>query len=190
MVKIDFICEGHTEKILIESEKFKNYIKKSGCQIGRIINAEGEGNIHKEILNWTDADCVFILTDLDNDNCPRETIDRHVKRAKKRSKSYKKTENHIFIIAIKEIESWFLSDKQALKKIKINFNQNAEDLSKPKEKIKRLLNKNKKRKLPISETIIANKFIEEGKFSIENAANNQYCTSAKYFIKKLNDCCK
>jgi len=185
MVKVDFICEGNTEKIIVDSENFRNLLNIKKCKVGRVINAEGKGNIHKEIIKSTDADYVFIFTDLDNDNCPLITIENHIKKSKRADKKYKKNKKHIFIIAIKEIESWFLADKKAMKNLKIHFNKNPEELEEPKDKINSLLNKNRRRKILIGEEVIATKFINAG-FSIENAAQNQYCTSAKHFIKKLN----
>ena len=125
---------------------------------------------------------MFIITDLDNDNCPLETI----KKRTKKIKGYKKPSNHIFVIAIKEIESWFLADKSAMKKLKIANNRNPEKVKEPYEKLEALLNKNKKRKISIGKPAMAKKFIDAG-FSIENATKNQNCTSAKYFLKKLKE---
>ena len=71
--KIAFIVEGATEKILIESEQFKNWIRPFNLElVDHIINAEGGGNLlpHKindmiKTLKNKGADHIFILTALE-----------------------------------------------------------------------------------------------------------------------------
>jgi predicted regulator of Ras-like GTPase activity (Roadblock/LC7/MglB family) len=50
MVKVGFICEGETEKLIIESEAFKILLLKAGLQLILAIDAEGNGNLLPQIL--------------------------------------------------------------------------------------------------------------------------------------------
>ncbi len=179
---IDFIFEGASDLIFLNSDNFKKTLESLNITTGRLISAGGYTKLPKEILTWTNSDYVFIITDSDNESCVATVIENRIKDIIKVEKNYKKKEEHIFIIAIRELESWFLSDKVAMKKMGINFNKNTEQQKDAKGIIIGLLNKNKKRKGKIGEELIANKFIEAG-FSIENAAKNN--NSAKYFLTQL-----
>ena len=45
MVKVGFICEGATEKIIVESVNFKNFLKENNLEFIRAIDANGNGNL-------------------------------------------------------------------------------------------------------------------------------------------------
>ena len=188
MVKLGFIVEGDTEKILLESETFKNLLSNLNLDyIPEIINVEGNGNLlphniekHSEILLSKGATQIVILTDLDEDKCVTETKNR-----------IKPLELHICIISKKMIESWFLADTQALQSfIKSNKFQcdNPEAVAQPFEEIKALrisyLNRG------IGDKKILAKFMLRNNFSFEKAASHPNCTSAKYFIDKLKSLSK
>ena len=83
MVKVGFICEGATEKIIVESVNFKNFLKENNLEFIKAIDANGNGNLlskHikpfiKELLE-EGAEHVFVLTDLDEDLCSTKTKQR------------------------------------------------------------------------------------------------------------------
>lgn len=105
MVKIGFICEGFTEFLLIQSPRFKQFLNSINLESVNTINAEGSGNLlphnisgYIESLKRDGAEKIIILTDLDQDVCITKTKERIAAPA-----------DCILIIAVKQIESWFLA---------------------------------------------------------------------------------
>ena len=84
MVKIGFIVEGDTEKILLESKNFKDWTKNIGIDICHPIeNAKGSGNLLPkhimplvERLKLQAPAYIVILTDLENDLDKQAVINR------------------------------------------------------------------------------------------------------------------
>lgn len=184
MVKLGFIVEGDTEKILLESEIFKQLLADYKLDyIPEIVNAEGNGNLlphniekFSEILITKGATKIIVLTDLDKDKCVTETKNR-----------ISPLENHICVISKKEVEAWFIADTEALSNFlkSNNFNIiNPEIIEEPFEEIKKLrISLNNGR--GIGDKKILARFMIKSNFSFERAASNPNCTSAKYFIDKL-----
>ncbi len=76
MVKLGFICEGETEKIIIESLAFREFLLANNFQLVKAFDATGNGNLLPEnitpmVKNLLDegAEKIFIITDLDEDTC-------------------------------------------------------------------------------------------------------------------------
>jgi hypothetical protein len=110
MVNIGFICEGETEKLIIESDRFKQFLFDNNCELIKVIDATGNGNLLPknispfiQILNDEGAQKIFILTDLDIDVCITQTKQR-----------INAPDGVIVIIAVQQIESWFLADSETL----------------------------------------------------------------------------
>jgi len=181
MVNIGFICEGKSECLLINSEKFRNFLVKIGLNlVAKPIDAKGGGNLlphnikcFNRKLVTKGAEIIIILADLETDPCIEKTKLR-----------IQPEENlHQLIIARKKIESWFLSDdKRMLELTKNKYYGNTEILEKPDEVLKELLLKTKKYRAlghsDIAEIIIGN---NDNGFDIQNCE----CESASYFIRKL-----
>ena len=181
MVKVGFICEGLTEVLLIESDDFQKLLKQLGIQYTKAINAKGNKNLIStnikpfvEDLESLNSEIIFVLTDLDSnesmENLKKEIIE---------------TDNLIIVIAVKQVESWFLADSTLLTKLlgepfEFNFPENEEI---PFETLRKLLIKFKGRGIP-AKVPMALKMLNNG-FSIQNAANHPNCPSAKYFLTKL-----
>lgn len=184
VVNIGFICEGYTELFILESESFKIILNSLKLKSIGVINVEGNGNllphnikIHQENLFDEGASLIFVLTDLDKDFCITKTRLRITE-----------FENQVIIVAVKQIESWFLADNSTMNLIfkegySFEYPEN-EDV--PIETIRKLyfdkfrrglVGRDEKKKL-------AKKMIHNG-FSIQNAANHPNCPSAKYFLTKL-----
>ena len=111
MVKLDFICEGFTEQILLLSDKFQQLLTPINLHLVNVINATGSGNLlphnirdYIESLEKDEAEVIFILTDLDNDFCITKTKER-----------IKAREKDVVIIAVKKIEAWFLANDSAMR---------------------------------------------------------------------------
>jgi hypothetical protein len=183
MVKLGFIVEGETEKILLESEIFKDLLSKFKLDyISEIVDAGGNGNLLPKniekisaILIDKGASKIIVLTDLDKDKCVTETKNR-----------ISPLENHICVISKKEIEAWFLADTLALSNFlkSSNFDiHSPETIEEPFEEIKKLrMNLNNR---GIGDKKILARFMVKNNFSFERAASHPNCTSAKYFIDKL-----
>lgn len=102
MVKIGFICEGRTEKNIVESDSFQKWLCLNGfdCSLP-VIDAKGNGNLlpHKiEALRQELLDRgvhkIVILTDLDVDSCITLTRQRITERT-----------DQLIIVAVKQIEA-------------------------------------------------------------------------------------
>jgi hypothetical protein len=184
VVNIGFICEGYTELFILESEKFKEFLFALNLNSVGVINVEGNGNllphnikIHQENLFDKGASLIFVLTDLDKDQCITKTRLRITE-----------SENQIIIVAVKQIESWFLADYSTMNLIfkdgySFDYPEN-EDV--PIETIRKIYFDKFKRGLVgrYEKKKLAKKMIDNG-FSIQNAANHPNCPSAKYFLTKL-----
>lgn len=177
-----FICEGDTEKIIIESPVFRSFLKDNQLEFLKAFDATGNGNLLPEnikpmINNLLEegAEKIFVLTDLDNDACITKTKLR-----------INAPESLIVIVAIQLIESWFLADNKTMSAI---FNENfsftyPESAISPRQILKDLFIKKTGRGIGDSKPKFAIKMINNG-FSILNAAAHPNCSSATYFIDKL-----
>lgn len=181
-MKVAFIVEGGTEKILIESDQFKNWIQTFGLElIVPVIDATGGGNLlpHRigdmlGTLKNKKPDHIFILTDLE-----REPNIEIVKSA------IEHPDVKDSFITILATESWFLACTDALRswlpseKTYIDDPENLDE-DKPFERIKAL-------KLEISEgkrgvsnkKILAKQMLLHG-FSFEKVLEHPNCSSMKY----------
>jgi hypothetical protein len=181
VVKVGFIVEGETESLLLFSESFKSLLNDLHINSVGVINAGGNRNLlpHKILTHQTNlielgASTIIILTDLDDDKCITKTKERITER-----------ENQIIIVAVKQIEAWFLADSLLLTEL---FGQNFQfefpeiELT-PFETLRKLMLKYRGRGLP-KKVPMALKMLNNG-FSIQNAANHPNCPSAKYFLTKL-----
>ena len=187
MVKVGFIGEGKTERMILVSEAFLLFLKKNNIETVGAFDAGGGSNFkreRKEIISFFEifsdrnADFVFLLTDLEDDPCITETKSKIHKFCKERQ---------IEIIAVKAIESWFLADSDSLSKIfkkKYYFECPEKTNGKPFFVIKNELFNNLGR--GISKDRLTRKMLNHG-FTIENAAKHNNCDSAKYFINKLKE---
>lgn len=184
MVKIGFIVEGETEALILYSDKFRAILDELNLVSVGIINAGGNKNllphnilIHQNNLIKKGAETILILTDLDDDQCITKTKERITER-----------ENQIIIVAIKQIEAWFLADSILLSNL---FNEfftfdYPEKENVPFDTLRALLIQFRGRGLP-KKVPMALKMINSG-FSILNAANHPNCPSANYFLTKLKQC--
>jgi len=182
MTKVGFICEGRTEKMIVESPDFQQFLKSAGIAcIPDIIDAGGNGNLLPKYLSaFTNrliakgAERIIILTDLDKDVCITLTKQR-----------ISAPDNHVVIVAVKQVEAWFLADSycmSALCKTRVNV-PDPEAVINPFDEIRSLLLKHTGRGSS-DKLLLAAACMRNG-FSMTKAANHTNCNSAKYFIEKL-----
>lgn len=182
MVKIGFICEGETEKIIVQSESFHTFLLENNLELVNAIDATGNGNLLPkniqpfiEILEDDGAELIFIVTDLDTDKCITKTKER-----------INAPEDIVVIISIHQIEAWFLADSKTLSSIfKSNFIfTNPETEIYPREKLKEIFLEKTGRGIGESKPALAKRMIRQG-FSVLNAAQHVNCNAAKYFVNAL-----
>lgn len=183
-MRLGFICEGKTERKIIESVDFQNFLSNiSHTCVSDVIDAEGNGNLlPKNLVPFVErliskgAEKIIILTDLDKDVCITATKQR-VKAAK----------DHIVIVAVKQIEAWFLSDDICMSSVcRTEFHfDNPEQENDPYETIRRILIQRTNRGIP-SKNLLAERMLKNN-FSIANAAKHPNCNSAKYLMRRLTE---
>ena len=188
MNKIGFICEGKTEYKLLSSESFKQLLASKNLTWVNAIDAKGCANLlpnnikqYIESLELDGAEKIFVITDLDNDACVTLTKQRVGARPQ-----------DIVIIAVKQIEAWFLACTDTMCKL-LNDNEFIFDLPEseinPFQKIRQLkfqktgsgITDNASGKVKLISILLSLGL------DISQAATHPNCPSASYFINKLNN---
>ena len=183
MVSIGFVCEGKTEKEIIESDMFQRWLNQNGITcVNPVFDVDGSGNLlpHRlsdvrDTLFKNGAEVICILTDLDEDQCITMTRQRITEQP-----------NQHIIVAKRQIESWFLSDSVTLRKL---FSDDSfefyfpETESNPFLILKALFKLNTGRGIG-TKPMLARRMLKYG-FTIERAAEHPNCPSARYFLDKL-----
>ncbi len=113
MVKVGFIVEGDSEKILIESVVFRKWAGAQGLEIcGPVINAKGGGNLLPHHIKpmlaqfeRSQPDHVVILTDLE------DAMDVEAVKARITTEH-----TNLIFVAVKALEAWFLADTDAMRR--------------------------------------------------------------------------
>ena len=182
-MKIGFICEGKTEKKILESQAFKNILTSLNLDIVEpVIDAEGKDKLLPRALNaFTEelknqgAEAIVILTDRDKDVCITFTKQRITNDP-----------SYVIIVAVKTIEAWFLADSDCMSTVlkKTYGIENPEDVEAFAE-IKKALVEYTGR--GANDKILLSGMMIRNGFSVANAAKHPNCHSAKYFISKLTE---
>jgi len=181
-MKLGFICEGKTEKKIVESPNFQQFLTSIGhtC-VEDIIDAKGNGNLlpehlaeFTEVLLAKGAERIVVLTDLDEDACITLTKQR-----------INAPQSHVVIISVKKVEAWFLADDVCMSticKTPIHFEQPEQEQN-PFQTIKSLLIQHTTK--GIGDKILLAARVIFNDFSILRAAAHPNCLSAKYLVNKL-----
>ncbi|WP_170139453.1 DUF4276 family protein [Larkinella arboricola] len=166
----------------MKSDAFQSLLTALGLECTEsVIDAAGAGNLlpqniehFRQRLIDSGAEHIFILTDLDDQACITLTRERITERP-----------NQTIIVAVKEIESWFLADSETISKLlKSDFSsETPEAQHNPYDFIKKLMLKRTGAGCG-SKVNLANKMTRRG-FSVEKAAQHPHCPSANYFLTKL-----
>lgn len=182
MVNVGFICEGDTERKLVESPGFQQTLINLGLAcIKPIEDAGGNGNllphniepIRRRLFDLG-ASIIVVLTDQDQDACITATKMR-----------ISEWPNQVIIIAVKAIEAWFLADSTLLSGLTKNpiHIDYPEDEAQPFETIRQLFVRTTGRGVG-TKHILATRMLKYG-FTVERAAAHPNCPSARYFLTKL-----
>ena len=182
MKKVGFICEGETEKLLVDSPRFQQLL--ATCRLAcvtPVLNVKGNGNLlpyniepFRNLLIANGAEKIIILTDLDEDQCLTFTKDRITHRP-----------DQVICVAVKKIEAWWLADTPALSQLlkqhyAFEFPEPEND---PFQTIRSLMVQYAGRGIQ-SKLLLATKLLSLG-FSLESAAQHPLCPSARYLLDKL-----
>jgi len=185
MVKVGFIVEGATEKIIIESEKFNLWLKSNNIElVSPVIDAKGGGNLLPkniapmiELLKNNDAQHIAILTDQENEGSVQAVIDRIFNE-----------DVDSISVAVKAIEAWFLADTQAMNTwlgkddFYENEPENTADL--PWSRLKQITSDLGIRG-PGNKVIFTKKMVNKFSYEVENSATHDNCPSATLFLNNL-----
>lgn len=182
MVRVGFIVEGDSEKIVIESPDFKAFLQENEFElVNPVVNAKGGGNLLPQNidaylgrLDQQAVDIIVVLTDLEDE----ESVDL----VKERISNARI--NSIFV-AVKALEGWFLADSSAMNKWlgTDDFNElhPEQTLLKPWDRLKEISNALGKRG-PGNKTAFAKKMTKHFGFSIRQAASHPQCSSAQELV--------
>lgn len=187
MIDIGFIVEGITEYFLLKSAPFNEFLKRNNIRLVNVINAQGCGNLlphnieaYIQLLEKDGAQKIVILTDLDQDVCITSTKAR-----------IKARPQDVVVVAVQQIESWFLACTPAMKQLLKNedfFFPHPEAEQTPFETINRLMvgftgkgiGKNKAGKKRL-----VNRLLDQHGLDLCIAAEHPACSSVQYFLKKI-----
>lgn len=184
MVKLGFIVEGKTEKLVIESDTFKAWLEANGCErINPVLDANGGGNLlpqHIEpmvnLLKGAGAEHIIILTDLE--------LDPDFDTVKNRITT---THTDLIFIAVKAIEAWFLADSQAMNSWleTTNFHEASPEntIAMPWDRLKEIAEEREKRG-PGTKVKFTKKILKCG-YDTQNAAEHGNAPSAEVFLNGL-----
>jgi hypothetical protein len=182
VVKVGFIVEGKTERKIVESAGFRELLFNNRLSlVSPVINADGNGNLLPEklkedieILQSNGAEKIFILTDLDQDACITKTRER-----------IGTSVDTVVIIAVKQIEAWFLADSSTMSTLlgEDFICEWPEQENAPFDKLKSIFLDKTNRGVGTKDTFTA-RMLKYG-FSLTRAAQHPNCPSATYFLNKL-----
>jgi hypothetical protein len=186
MVKVGFICEGKTETTLLSS--FNSFLQSINIESVDVIDVVGCANLKGDKIEpfissliAKGAETIVVLTDLDDNMCITKT-----------KESIRVREKDIIIIAVRQIEAWFLAATKAMQTMleQPNFSfAFPEAETTPFQTINQLLITNRKQgignnsagKIKLIKRLLLNGY------SIQEAAQHPNCQTAKYFINKLQE---
>lgn len=190
LVTVGFVVEGPSDKKLVESESFQEWLQQDfDLKVLKVIDAGGNGNMcsrkipeYVELLRkQVNPDKIVVLADLDPDKCaPCIT---------KRKEIIGSANIDLVVIARKAMESWFLADTVAMRswtKSDDFFEEFPEQTPLTAEKRLDEIGRAAIKRGFGNKINFAVKFIHKHDFSVSRAAEHPNCPSAKYFVEKLN----
>lgn len=180
MVKVGFIVEGESEKLVVESPMFQQWLHDHDCTlVTPVIDAKGGGNLlpqHIEPfiqrLSHAGVEQIVVLTDLEDEAHP-DLVRQRVAHPR----------IQCIFVAVKALEAWFLADSQAMNAwLKIDdFHEPQPEATpdKPWERLKQIASEHGKRGPGASKVAFTQKLLKHWGFSIARAAQHAACPSAK-----------
>lgn len=186
MVRVAFIVEGASEKMLIESKGFRDWATQIGVVVcDPVIDAKGGGNLLPQNVEpmidqvkRSKPDRIVILTDLEHESTVEAV----------RTRIGARHTDDIFV-AVKALEAWFLADTGALRhwlKVPDIYEEFPERTpAMPWGRLVELANSYGSRGPGPSKPKFARKYIGTHGFEVFNAAQHPNCPSAQLFCRGL-----
>lgn len=184
-MNIGFIVEGDSEKIVVDSSKFREFITSCGLTLtAPVINATGQGNLRNDHfksyinrLRALNVAKIFVITDQDRNSDP------NVVRNPIQDADVDGFITYIFV-ANMALESWFLADSAAMSHwLGVpRFRDNAPETgaTMPWDRLGNMVGVRGP-----SKPVFARNFVENHGFSIVNAAMHGACPSASEMVTYL-----
>lgn len=185
MVKAGFIVEGASERIVVESARFRALLHSCNYDlVSPVVDAQGGGNLLPHNiqaflarLDNAGAERIFVLTDLEDEPQVQQVRDR-----------VSHDRIHFVFVAVKALEAWYLADTQAMNVwlgIDDFFEPAPEQTpQKPWERLKQIAAEQSRRG-PGSKVAFARKAVTHWGFDVENSAVHPACQSARELIECL-----
>ncbi len=185
MVRIGFIVEGGSEKVIVESKQFRDWLHQNGIElVFPVIDAKGGGNLLPKNIEplvgrfrSLGVDHICVLTDLEEEP-NAQTVKNRIENS-----------NVSFVfVAVKALEGWYLADTEAMNKWlkESDFYEEFPELthSKPWDRLKEIA-QNLNRTGPGNKISFAKKMVKYFNFQISSSAQHNNCDSAKELIREL-----
>lgn len=182
-IKVGFIVEGGSEKVIVESTQFRDFLDSNGYElVTPVIDAKGGGNLLPQNINvfierlfQNEVEQIFVLSDLEDD----DSVD--VVRQRLTHESIK-----FSFIAVKALEAWYLADSSAMNKWLgcTDFNEEFPELTvnKPWERLKEVAVARGTRGTGRNKIAFAKSMAQRWGFSVEKAAQHSSCKSAAELV--------
>lgn len=190
-IKVGFIVEGGSEKVIVESTQFRDFLDGKGYElVTPVIDAKGGGNLLPQNIESFVArfdveavDHIFVLTDLENE----PSVDAVRQRIKNESIQFS-------FVAVKALEAWYLADSAAMNSwlddADFHEAQPEQTQAMPWDRLKEIATERGKRG-PGQKISFAKKITKHHGFSLVHAAQHQNCPSAtelvNYFTQGIAD---
>ena len=190
-IKVGFIVEGGSEKVIVESTQFRDFLDGKGYElVTPVIDAKGGGNLLPQNIESFVArfdveavDHIFVLTDLENE----PSVDAVRQRIKNESIQFS-------FVAVKALEAWYLADSAAMNSwlddADFHEAQPEQTQTMPWDRLKEIATERGKRG-PGQKISFAKKITKHPGFSLVHAAQHQNCPSAtelvNYFTQGIAD---
>lgn len=190
-IKVGFIVEGGSEKIIVESQQFRTLLTQYDFElVTPVIDAKGGGNLLPQNIDVfiqrfasKDVDRIFVLTDQEDEDSVQTVRERIAHESIDFS-----------FIAVKALEAWYLADSTAINNWLgiTDFNEihPEQTQGKPWDRLKEIATEKGKRG-PGQKISFAKKITKHHGFSLLHAAQHPNCPSAtelvNYFTQGIAD---
>ncbi len=197
MVRVGFIVEGESEKMLMESVSFRDWCSRIGIEtVTPIINAGGGGgllpeffqNYEKRLSTNGRPDKIVVLTD--REKAPTNAVVKkrilRVNEMPTGGAKKKKRIDYVFV-SVKALEAWFLADDKAMSSwLKATFHEDFPERTAgmPWDRIREIA-AHRNRGPGENHLSFAKTLINSHGFTIENAARHPHCPSVQEFYRTL-----
>lgn len=185
-MRVGFIVEGDSEKVLIESQGFSRWAGERGLEICHpVINAKGGGNLLPHHiapmvaqLSRSNPKHIVVLTDLEDATDVEAVVNRITNQ-----------HTNLIFVAVKALEAWFLADTEAMRSWlnlpKFEEPEPEKTPGMPWDHLKEVARVSGTRGPGPSKVIFARKFCQTHGFQLRRAASHPACRSAREFHDAL-----